>query len=149
MNIYKITNEVTGMVYIGKTKHPIEHRWKQHCYDAKSTLQRFRLQEDILKYGKESFRIEKIDEANTDEEACEKEIYWIDFYKSRYPNGYNVSKGGKNGGHMRKVKNVETGEVFETMSDAVKKYNRRIRAIEQALDKPHRTCAGFHWVTIT
>jgi group I intron endonuclease len=148
MIIYKVTNNVNGMIYIGKTKRPLITRWKQHCSDAKKPMKRFRLHEDIINFGKDNFTIEKIDEATTDEEACEKEKYWIKQYKCIYPNGYNVSRGGKDGGHLKKVMNVTTGEVFETMTDAVKKYNRQIRALEQALDKPHRTCAGCHWVTI-
>lgn len=148
MTIYKITNNVNGMIYIGKTKNSIIHRWKQHCASI-NTMNRFRLHEAIEEYGKENFSIEKIDEASTEQESCEKEIYWISFYDCIFPNGYNVSKGGKNGGHTRKIKNVETGEVFETMTSAAKRYNRCIRAIEQVLDKPHRTSAGYHWVSIT
>ncbi len=148
MVIYKITNNVNGMLYIGKTKRLITERWKQHCNDARNKSKCFRFQEDILKYGKENFTVEQIDEAETDEEACEKEIYWIKQYNSLYPNGYNVSKGGKNTGNMKKIMNTTTGEVFETMTDAARKYNRQIRAIEQALDKPNRTCAGCKWSTI-
>lgn len=147
-NIYKITNDINGMVYIGKTTKPIEARWKQHCYNVR-TRNRFELQKAIEKYGEMNFTIEKIDEAATNEEACEKEIFYIKHYNSMHPNGYNCTKGGTHSGGCRKVKNVETGEVFDTMSEAAKKYNRRIRAIEQVLDKPHRTSAGCHWITIT
>lgn len=148
MYIYKVTNNINCKVYIGKTKRPIAERWKQHCNDAKNKFKCFKLQEDILKYGKDNFSVDQIDIAGTDEEACKKEIYWIKKYNCLYPDGYNVSKGGKNTGNMKKIINTTTGEVFETMNDAAKKYNRRIRAIEQALDKPHRTCAGCHWSTI-
>lgn len=148
VKIYKITNSVNGMIYIGKTKRDISIRWKQHCNDAKNPLKRFRIHDDILKYGADNFKCEIIDEAQTDEEACEKEVFWINHYHCRFPEGYNVSKGGKNGGNLVKIKNETTGEVFDSMSEAARKYNRNIQAIHQALDKPHRTCAGCKWTTI-
>lgn len=148
MIVYKITNNTNGKIYIGKTKRTLKLRWQQHCYDAKKPLRCYRLHEDISKFGSDNFTIEQIDEALTDEDANEKEMYWIKFYDCRFPNGYNVSKGGNNGGSEKRVMNTTTGEMFYTMSEAAKKYNRRIQAIRQALDKPHRTCAGCHWVSI-
>ena len=32
--IYKITNNVNGKIYIGKTEHSVEKRFKEHCSDA-------------------------------------------------------------------------------------------------------------------
>jgi len=148
MKIYKIINNVNGMIYIGKTKRDLLVRWKQHCRDSKNPHKRFRLQEDILKYGPENFTIECIEEVQTEQEACEKEIYWIGKYDCRYPNGYNVSKGGMNGGSYVRIKNETTGEVFESISEAARRYNRKVGAIQMALDKPHRTSAGCKWVTI-
>ena len=45
------------------------------------------------KYGINNFIIEQIEEVDTDEEACEKEKYWIEFYGS-FKYGYNATKGG-------------------------------------------------------
>lgn len=146
--IYKITNSINGKVYIGKTIRGIKRRWKEHCYAAKGQLMHYKLHDAILKYGPDKFTIECIDEAKTDEEACEKEIYWIKQYNSLWPAGYNGSKGGKNSGHMVCVKNATTGEVFESITEAAKVYERTDQAIRQALDKPNKTCAGHHWITI-
>ena len=33
--IYKITNDVNGKVYIGKTLYSVEKRWKEHINDSK------------------------------------------------------------------------------------------------------------------
>lgn len=33
--IYKITNDVNGKVYIGKTLFSVEKRWKEHFKDSK------------------------------------------------------------------------------------------------------------------
>ena len=32
-SIYKITNNISGLCYIGKTTRPVEIRWKEHLYD--------------------------------------------------------------------------------------------------------------------
>lgn len=33
--IYKITNDINGKIYIGKTMNSIKERWKEHCNDYK------------------------------------------------------------------------------------------------------------------
>lgn len=33
--IYKITNNITGKIYIGKTKRKTRDRWLEHIRDAK------------------------------------------------------------------------------------------------------------------
>lgn len=48
----------------------------------------------------------------------------------------------------RKIKAIEDNIVFDSLTDAAKYYGRAIRAIEQALDKPHLTSAGQHWQTV-
>lgn len=148
MIIYKITNNINNKVYIGKTKNTLEKRWKQHCSKARRNRSNAEFQKAILEFGPESFRIEQIDVASTDEEACLKEIHWIEHFDCIYPKGYNVSKGGTNGGNYTRIKNVTTGEEFDSMLEASKKYNRHIQAIHQALDKPNRTCAGCKWERI-
>ena len=90
--IYKITNLINGKIYIGKTAFSIEKRWKEHCADSKKGLDR-PLYRAINKYGIDNFKIEQIEEVSTDEEACQREIYWISFYNSYYT-GYNATFGG-------------------------------------------------------
>lgn len=147
MIIYKITNKVNGMVYIGQTKNSIETRWKAHCADRKSKHACFKLQKAINEFGKAAFTVEQIDVATTKDEANEKEMYWISFYDA-IEKGYNTSPGGKYGGNRKKVMSVEDGLVFDTMTEAAKHYNRAVHSIEQALKKPHLTSAGQHWKTI-
>jgi group I intron endonuclease len=66
--VYKITNTVTGWVYIGTTI-ALQVRWKTH----KSKMQRgkhniIRMQEDCRKYGVESFVFEVVAILSTGEE---------------------------------------------------------------------------------
>lgn len=96
MVIYKITNLVNNKIYIGKTCKSIEERWKRHLTDTYlGKNPKIALRKAILKYGKENFKIEKIDDAISKDELNEKEIYWINYYNSTNREiGYNLTKGG-------------------------------------------------------
>jgi DNA-binding CsgD family transcriptional regulator len=48
----------------------------------------------LRKYGEENFKWEIIDNAETQKELNEKEVYWISFYNSFKGNGYNMTAGG-------------------------------------------------------
>lgn len=146
MFIYKITNNVNGMVYIGRTKC-VYKRWRQHCYYARRGLTDCKLYEAIREFGQENFTVKTIDHAVTKDEADEKEMFWIKHYNA-IEEGYNTSPGGKNGGHRRKVKAVESGLVFDTIVEAAKHYGVTNNAIRQVVDKPHLTSAGQHWISV-
>lgn len=91
--IYKITNDVNGKVYIGKTLFGVERRWREHIKDSSRERYKGRpLYRAMNKYGIEHFSIETIEQC-TDENASEREKYWIGYYRSfRY--GYNATCGG-------------------------------------------------------
>ena len=89
--VYKHTCP-NGKIYIGITKRNVEKRWlngkgyerQPHFYNA------------ILKYGWDNIDHEILFENLTKEEACEKEVEMIAYYKShgrRY--GYNDTIGGE------------------------------------------------------
>ena len=147
MIIYKITNKINGMVYIGRTQRSLQARWKQHCNDANGTLFCYKFQKAIKEFGAENFTIEQIDCAATKEEADAKEVYWIKLYNAT-EDGYNVSPGGKAGGSRKKVMAVESGLVFDTMVDAAKHFGLSHGAIQQVVDKPHLKSAGQHWISL-
>lgn len=89
--IYKITNQVNGTMYIGKTEETIEERFKTHCREYKRVRSEKRpLYDAMKKYGIENFIVELIEETNNLEE---REQYWIEYYDT-YHNGYNATKGG-------------------------------------------------------
>lgn len=91
--IYKITNDVNSKLYIGKTSMSVEERFKQHLKDAYKGYKNRPLYNAILKYGKEHFKIELIEECPREQEN-EREIYWINYYNS-YSEGYNATLGGE------------------------------------------------------
>ena len=89
--IYKITNDINGKIYIGKTYFSIEKRFQEHCKDAfRPKIESRPLYSAMQKYGIEHFHIEQIEETDNPEE---REKYWIEFYGS-FKNGYNATKGG-------------------------------------------------------
>lgn len=86
MIIYRITNNITGMVYIGQTKRTFAERIKEHIANQS------KIGKDITKLGKENFSFDVIDKAETAEELDELEKFWIEFYSF---NCYNILSGGK------------------------------------------------------
>jgi group I intron endonuclease len=94
MIIYKITNKINGMVYIGMTKRPLKIRWKAHLNLANSN-KNFKLHQAIKKFGKENFDIIEIAGSNSIEELDVLERHFISLYACKYPNGYNMTVGGK------------------------------------------------------
>lgn len=89
--IYKYTFP-SGMIYIGMTKNSISKR-KDQGYNHNK-----RLKTAIREVGFKNIKAEIIEDNLTQEEAYEREIYYIKYYNSADEHyGYNQSKGGKNG----------------------------------------------------
>lgn len=88
MHIYKIINIKNGKIYIGQSI-----RLDESYYGSGLLITRA-----IKKYGKEHFSREIIDYANSIEELCEKEKFWIAYYNSINRDiGYNITPGGEFG----------------------------------------------------
>lgn len=97
-SIYKITNLINNKIYIGYTSRTIERRFYEHKRDSFSKSDKSQnscLHQAIKKYGKENFIIEEILNFNESEQDWrELEQYYISFYNSLAPNGYNILVGG-------------------------------------------------------
>lgn len=87
--IYKITDKVNGMVYIGQTRYTVEFRWRQHLNRKDGTLMHNRMQ----KYGKERFTVETLEECPV-HSLDEREMFYISKYDS-FNSGYNLTIGGE------------------------------------------------------
>ena len=91
--IYKITNLMNGMAYIGQSRN-IKDRWADHIKVGlgADTITRNKLYPAMLSTGVENFTFEILEECSS-EELNEREKFYIDFYDTvNY--GYNVTKGG-------------------------------------------------------
>ena len=116
MIIYKITNKITGKVYIGKTVQLLEKRIKGHlryCIEGKST----KLTNSINKYKWENFEVIVLEQVDRLEELNQREIYWITEYDS-YENGLNSTLGGDGGDNSEHIdysnrKSIYTEELRE------------------------------------
>jgi group I intron endonuclease len=93
--IYKATNTINGKVYIGQTVKTLEIRIIGHLSSSRSgkypSNYFFRA---MNKYGEDAFQWEEIDQADTNAELDEKEVYWIKFYNANGEGGYNLTDGG-------------------------------------------------------
>jgi group I intron endonuclease len=117
MIIYKSTNKINGKIYIGQTTKNLEQRIKAHLNESKIDKNRPFLS-SINKYGIDNFIFEIIDFANNLEELNDKEIYWINFYNSVSPNGYNITGGGQG------TKMIPTIELGNRISEGLKKSDK-------------------------
>lgn len=129
---YKVYMHTTpnGKKYIGYTGQSLKSRWgngtnyKQHkqFYNA------------ILKYGWDNIKHEILFETDNKEEALQKEMYYIELYKSNLREfGYNSSIGGEsgfNGGHHSKntierikKKSKLNGWAIDNLSKSVAQYS--------------------------
>lgn len=113
MWIYKITNIQNNKIYIGQTIRPIEQRFHRHLSDALNNILNTHFARAIRKYGKDSFIIEEIDTAQTQDELNQKEQYWIRYYNS-VEEGYNETDAiSKCGGNTYQSKTEEEMEVIK------------------------------------
>lgn len=110
--IYKITNKVNGMIYIGQTRNKngfngrYSYRGKgiERVYETykreigKNKRYNVHLFNSIKKYGFDNFEVNEIfDVAFSQKELNIKEELWIKYYKSDKKDfGYNHMKGGDN-----------------------------------------------------
>lgn len=103
MFIYLIKNNINGKVYIGKTEYEVEKRWKKHLEAVKRKVNRY-LYNAMNKYGVDNFSIKAIDICDDKEKLCEREKFWIKFYKSIDKNfGYNMQEGGIGGRQSQEI----------------------------------------------
>ena len=81
--VYKITNIITGELYIGSSKD-IESRYASHrSLSAHKRHPNSKLYKDMSKYGRDNFTIEVIEETDN---LKEREQYWIEYLKPSYNN---------------------------------------------------------------
>jgi len=96
--IYKIRNKINNKIYIGQTINSLERRTARHL---KSNSY---IGNALRKNGIQSFDISIIDTADDINLLNEKEEYWISYYNTICPDGYNLSYGGNNSGMSEETK---------------------------------------------
>lgn len=109
--IYKITNTVTGQLYVGQTSRTINERFGDHVKNSKTGTTY--LYSAMRKYGKDSFNVELVEEC-PDSVLDEREIFWISELKSKAPTGYNMSDGGSGGDVSMSPKFIESMKKYHS-----------------------------------
>jgi group I intron endonuclease len=95
--IYKATGP-SGLVYVGQTVKSLTRRKANHAYRMKKGDRRTAFHVALLDEGFSNFTWEQIDQASTQKELNQKEIYWINRYKATDPaHGYNRNRDLTNG----------------------------------------------------
>lgn len=95
--VYKIVNTVNNKYYIGKSNNPYK-RWSDHISISKNgkygdgTFQA--IHAAIKKYGYENFKLNIIEEYDSEQKALENEILLIKNAKTNGDQIYNLTDGG-------------------------------------------------------
>jgi predicted GIY-YIG superfamily endonuclease len=87
--IYKITNTIDGLSYIGMTSRYFS-RIKEHITGRSSAV--YYLREHVTKHGLDSFEFKILERTTCKELAHKYEREYIIQHNCIYPNGYNINK---------------------------------------------------------
>lgn len=137
MQIYKITNLITGKIYVGKDESS-----RKHYFGSGRLLKR-----SLNKYGKENHKKEILEEVQSRIDLQKREKFWIlklESYKREI--GYNISYGGDGGDTISNHPNKEDiikkisaslkGRVFtEEHLKSLKENHPRLKMSEKNMDK--------------
>lgn len=148
-HIYSIYNKVTRKYYIGQTlSHRLQHkryrpfgtdgRWKDHVSEAINNTKKKQcsyLNNSIRTHGIESFEVKCILICDR-EKLDEYEISFIEKYKSLYPEGYNLTHGGKGAMYIKSFLSKTNDPKIQGSWNIGKTYNQeRCEKISQGIDK--------------
>ena len=122
--VYYITNLINNKKYIGITSRNVNIRFQEHC-SHRQTL----VYDAVKKYGKENFKIEILESNIQKSDIDKRERYFIKFYNTLVPNGYNLSTGGIS----NKDLNEETRKRLSKMNMGIK--NPRCKKYILQIDK--------------
>lgn len=200
--IYAHINKINNKVYVGQTSLAPQIRWGNNGIGYK----RQNFWNAIQEFGWDNFEHIILESNLTSEQADMQERYWIKYYNSLEPNGYNCDSGGggisestkermskaqqkmwdnispedkkerlrglrqaskedktgeknpmygrsrsgKNAGNRRRVLCIETGQIFDTVTDASKWCNNGNISLKshiaQQIQGKRKSC-GKHPVT--
>ena len=146
--IYKITNKINGMSYIGQTIQPLHARFNNHC-GPKSHCKYLR--NAILSYGRDEFVIESLlyiksdNRSNLRHSLNIQESKLIKEFNTVAPNGYNLTSGGDCAKmsaetvlanaekHKKPIKCNETGQIWSSIKECAESFGVKPERINRIL----------------
>lgn len=130
--IYKITNKLNGLFYVGRTKQDFDRYW------GSGKL----IKQSVAKNGKKSFLKEILQECETLQESKDLEREWIKRLQANVPGiGYNLSEGGEDGEWWELYQDKEARSQRSSVQNKeswARDYDKRKLAIQEALNDPDR-----------
>lgn len=154
--VYKITNIINNKVYVGSSVNIIKRKSAHRCMLRDGTHSNEHLQSAYNKYGKDSFVFEVI-EYSTKDNLINREQYWIDelmacnrlFGYNKSPVAESYFGSGLYKGKPRRVINIDTGIMFDSILDAANSCNMEVYINIIKVCKGERgTAGGFRWAYI-
>lgn len=142
--IYKYTAP-NGKSYIGQTKYNRAMRGTKPDDYISCTA----FHAALIKYGMENFTytiLEKCDNELLDE----KEMYYIQLYNSKIPNGYNIKDGGNNTRSWSKQvyqfkQDGTLVKVYDSLTEAALENNCSVASLSEVCTGRKYTCLGYVW----
>lgn len=151
MQIYKITNLITGLSYIGKDQNDIVEYMGSGILLWQSYRKRFNRddldsskkthhkwvykQNQIYKYYEKTI-LHTCEDAS---ELCELEKHYIQQYNTIRPNGYNIANGGEGGyliaGYTDEEKELWKKKISETTKEAMNRPEIKEKFLESVTNK--------------
>jgi len=151
--VYRIVNLVNGTVYIGQTTKTVSQRFTEHVYDAVGNRRRKHnsyLHEAIQKYGKDNFSINVLNVCLSEDALDSVEKFYIKYFDTLRPNGYNLSLGGQGVMHGRSMSIVSRNKIgkalkghpgykFSHTDEAKKKISLSLIGNKRSVGRVHST----------
>lgn len=150
-DIYIIKNDINDKVYIGQAIDT-EKRFISHC--KKSSAKESLIGRAIQKHGKDHFWYEILE--SQIENYNEREKYWIKYYNSKKPNGYNILDGGDEPpihyGINSPTSAFDSDEIVDNIKDDLKNTKMSLNEIATKYHTSKRTILrinqGIHYEKI-
>lgn len=137
--VYLVSNEVTGLHYVGCTTKSLRTRWTEHACEAKSKRTSSPLHAAIREHGVGAFRMRVLHRGGL-RAMAKLEAACVERLGTTHPNGYNLTTGGAEGvryveeSRRRMSKSAETRASKEDrttqLAEASRKRWRRLQTKE-------------------
>ena len=144
--IYKYTSP-EGKSYIGQTTKTPAQRASSNGYNYRRSPYFY---DAIKKFGFNSLKLEILEECQEDE-LDDRERYWIAYYNTVYPNGYNATAGGQKNTRTwsKKVYQFsQTGELvkeYNSLTEAAEENKCNVSSLSEVCSGRKITCLGYFW----
>lgn len=126
-HLYLYENKVNGKVYVGQTEKTLEERCGSNANGYKRCVKFYSA---IKKYGLDSFDRWVFKVVDTQEEADQEEMFWIDEMRSQLGKSlvYNIREGGPNGwrGHKHSDKSLKQMSLVKSGKILTEEHKKKI-----------------------